>query len=93
MKKWSEAVGLLDRALDHATQSLEQYRSMEQSGGMGAVRIDKDKVSTQFCLECMLPVGTALHVCAYIVRGYSRCVFELPVEMFMYYTNCAIVIV
>ena len=45
MKKWPEAIGLLDRALEHVTQSLEQYRSLDHGGAMGGVKIDKDKVS------------------------------------------------
>ena len=44
MKKWPEAIGLLERALEHVTQSLEQYRALEHVTG-GAVRVDKDKVS------------------------------------------------
>ena len=44
MKKWPEAIGLLDRALEHVTQSLEQYRSLDQGGGTTAVKVDKEKV-------------------------------------------------
>ena len=45
MKKWAEAVGLLDRALRHVTQSLEQYRSLEHDTASSAVKIDQEKVS------------------------------------------------
>ena len=48
MKKWAEAIGLLDRALEHVTQSLEQYRSLEQGAGVGAVKLDKEKVRTLY---------------------------------------------
>ena len=44
MKKWPEAIGLLDRALEHVTRCLEQYRSLEQGSSSGAVRVDKEKV-------------------------------------------------
>ena len=45
MKKWAEAVGLLDRALEHVIQSLEQYRSLEHGIASGGVKIDQEKVS------------------------------------------------
>lgn len=44
MKKWPEAIGLLNRALEHVTQSMEQYRSLEQGGSSGAVKVDHEKV-------------------------------------------------
>lgn len=41
VKKWAEAMGLLDRALDHVTQTLEQYRELK----LGAEEMNKiDKV-------------------------------------------------
>ena len=46
MRKWAEAVGLLDRALEHVTQSLEQYRSLEQGTTAVNVKIDQEKVSS-----------------------------------------------
>ena len=45
MKKWPEAIGLLDRSSEHVTQSLEQYRSLDQGEDAGAVKVDKEKVS------------------------------------------------
>ena len=42
MKKWAEAMGLMDRALEHVTQTLEQYRELQ----LGAEEMHKiDKVS------------------------------------------------
>jgi signal recognition particle subunit SRP68 len=46
MRKWAEAVGLLDRALEHVTQSLEQYRSLEQGTVSVNVKVDQEKVSS-----------------------------------------------
>ena len=46
MRKWAEAVGLLDRALEHVTQSLEQYRSLEQGAVSVNVKVDQEKVSS-----------------------------------------------
>ena len=45
-RKWAEAVGLLDRALEHVTQSLEQYRSLGQGAVSVNVKVDQEKVSS-----------------------------------------------
>ena len=60
MKKWPEAIGLFDRAVEHVTQSLEQYRSLEQGAGGGAVKVDKEKVSLAYIHVCTC---TCIHVC------------------------------
>ena len=52
MKKWPEALGLFDRALDHVTQALEHYRELEQE------RVD------QVCVcECVCVVCVCVHAC------------------------------
>lgn len=40
MKKWEEAMGLLDRALEHMTQTMEQYRELKV-GEEDVHKIDK----------------------------------------------------
>ena len=48
MKKWPEAVCLLERALEHVTQSLEQYKALQHDVG-ATVHVDKEKV--RWCWE------------------------------------------
>ena len=67
MKKWAEAVGLLDRALEHVIQSLEQYRSLEHGIASGGVKIDQEKVSVHqnhatlfFGVFCTILYGVVL---------------------------------
>ncbi len=40
VKKWAESMGLLDRALEHVAQTLEQYRELKQ-GAEEMNKIDK----------------------------------------------------
>lgn len=39
-KKWAESMGLMDRALEHVAQTLEQYRELK-SGVEALHKIDK----------------------------------------------------
>ena len=48
MKKWAEAVGLLDRAQEHVTQAMEHYRELEQTEGS---RMDKVREQGHNVLE------------------------------------------
>ena len=48
MKKWAEAVGLLDRAQEHVTQAMEHYRELEQTEGS---RMDKVREQGHDVLE------------------------------------------
>lgn len=68
MKKWAEAYGLLDRALEHVTQSLEQYRSLEQGATSVTVKIDQEKVSERATISCPLAnsvlVAVSITVCS-----------------------------
>lgn len=48
MRKWAEAMGLLDRALEHVGQTLEQYRELK----VGTEEVHKiDKVRRRVCAQ------------------------------------------
>ena len=69
MKKWPEAIGLFDRAVEHVMQSLEQYRSLEQGAGGGAVKVDKEKVSLTYVhvhVYIHVCTCTCIHTCMYM---------------------------